>query len=177
MTFDLCLSFPQEPSAGLDTFDSYRIFVSPPPPPPLISPIVVPKTSISGMYLLRGLANFTTYTITVATSNQDGVGPLTASHTATTPETGVYILLWKIGTCVLNLLGTYQVKTHSYSVKSWAVLIKCLEANAQQTKRKGWGGKKEMSTSSRFECWFSLADTSSLAVTVATSYGHYCTRP
>ena len=27
-----------------------------------------------------------------------------------------------------------------------------------------------MSTSSRFECWFSLAETSSLAVTVATSY-------
>ena len=75
----------------MDTFDGYQIFISPPPPPPLTSPIFVAVMPISGMYLLQGLANFTTYTITVATYNQDGVGPRTASHSATTPEAGVCI--------------------------------------------------------------------------------------
>ena len=39
-------------------------------------------------YVVTGLANFTEYTITVATYNDDGVGPLTAQTTITTPETG-----------------------------------------------------------------------------------------
>jgi hypothetical protein len=39
-------------------------------------------------HAISGLANFTEYTITVATYNDDGVGPLTAQTTITTPETG-----------------------------------------------------------------------------------------
>ena len=87
------LSFSlQEPTSNLDTFDGYQLFISPPPPPPLTSPVFAPKTPVSGTHILQGLANFTVYTVTVATFNQDGVGPLTAMDSIMTPETGTDVL-------------------------------------------------------------------------------------
>lgn len=62
--------------------------VSPPPPPSVTTPILIPRSPISSTYILQGLAGFTTYTITVATYNNDGVGPQTESDTITTPESG-----------------------------------------------------------------------------------------
>ena len=68
-------------------FIGYQVMVSP-PPPSVATPILVPRTSISSTFILRDLASFTSYTVTVATYNNDGVGPLTESVTITTPETG-----------------------------------------------------------------------------------------
>ena len=85
----------QEPRSGLDTFIGYQIVISPAPPSPLTTPILRP--SIPGVslynYTIVGLANFTTYTITVATYNDDGVGPLTTQSVITTPETGTLSVL------------------------------------------------------------------------------------
>lgn len=66
--------------------------ISPAPPPPLTTPILQSSTPrpVTGLYsyLIMGLSNFTMYTITVATYNEDGVGPLTTQATVTTPEAG-----------------------------------------------------------------------------------------
>ena len=85
----------QEPSSGLDTFIGYQIIISPAPPPPLTTPILRPSTPGMILYnhVIAGLANFTEYTITVATYNDDGVGPLTAQTTITTPETGIIMTI------------------------------------------------------------------------------------
>lgn len=51
----------------------YSISISPAPPPSVTTPILVPFAS----HVVMGLANFTSYTITVATYNQAGTGPPT----------------------------------------------------------------------------------------------------
>lgn len=81
----------QAPSSGLSTFSGYQIIISPTPPPPLTTPILRTSTPPTSLYshLISGLANFTQYTITVATYNDDGIGPLTAQGVITTPETGI----------------------------------------------------------------------------------------
>lgn len=86
---DQCI---QEPTSELDTFVGYQIIISPAAPPPLNTPILqsaIPRP-LNGLYfhLIEGLSNFTQYTITVTTYNSDGVGPLTARETITTPEAG-----------------------------------------------------------------------------------------
>ena len=80
----------QEPSTGLNTFTGYQIMIAPVPLPPLTTPILHTSTPGTTLYSIpiQGLANFTEYTITVATYNDDGVGPLTAQATETTPEAG-----------------------------------------------------------------------------------------
>ncbi len=78
----------QEPTSGLDTFIGYQILLSPAPPSTVTTPIFVGKTPISGTHIISGLEAGTTYTVTVATYNEDGLGPLTATTTATTPESG-----------------------------------------------------------------------------------------
>ena len=65
----------QEPFPASDDFIGYSISFSPAPPPPVTTPILVP--SGSNMHVVEGLANFTNYTITVATYNQAGTGPPT----------------------------------------------------------------------------------------------------
>ena len=82
----------QEPTSELDSFIGYQIFISPTPPPPLNATILrsaIPRP-VTGLYYhpIQGLSNFTQYTITVATYNGDGVGPLTAQETIRTPEAG-----------------------------------------------------------------------------------------
>ena len=97
-TFLLHILILQEPSSGLDTFIGYQIMISPAPPLPLTTPILRPLTPGISLYnyTIRGLANFTVYTITVATYNDDGVGPLTAQRTVRTPETGKGVLIFLI---------------------------------------------------------------------------------
>lgn len=53
----------------------------------MATPILVPRASISITRVVMGLANFTTYTFTVATYNEDGLGPQTQTATVRTPET------------------------------------------------------------------------------------------
>ena len=70
------------------SFTGYHVTVSPPPPPHIPTPIRVPYSPISSTYILEGLAGRTTYNITVATFNSDGLGPLTEFVVVTTPENG-----------------------------------------------------------------------------------------
>lgn len=58
----------------------------PAPPPSVTTPILVPRAPISVTRVVMGLANFTTYTFTVATYNEDGLGPQTQTVTVQTQE-------------------------------------------------------------------------------------------
>lgn len=85
----------QVPFPPADDFIGYSITLDPAPPPSVTTPILVSPTPISGSHVIMGLANFTTYTVTVATYNNDGEGPRTQqSESITTPETG------QLGHCV-----------------------------------------------------------------------------
>ena len=71
-----------------NNFIGYSIDISPAPPPPLTTPILVGRAPMSVTYIVMGLANFTSYSFTVATYNQDGLGPRTQTTTIQTPEAG-----------------------------------------------------------------------------------------
>jgi len=70
------------------SFIGYQILVTPPPPSHIPTPILVSFSNVSSTYTLTGLPGIVTYNITVATYNSDGLGPLTESILATTPENG-----------------------------------------------------------------------------------------
>lgn len=58
----------------------------------MTTPILISSdNTMSVTHIVMGLANFTTYTFTVATYNQDGLGPQTQTSTIQTPEAGEFI--------------------------------------------------------------------------------------
>ena len=68
-----------------DTNDGYIVLISPAPPDAPASRNVTDIT-----LTLTGLADYTTYTFTVAAYNAAGVGPATSPQNATTVEGGRY---------------------------------------------------------------------------------------
>ena len=78
----------QPPESGVDSVDGYAVFLSPEPPPPSPNPTLTPHLSTLTTYnfTFTGLISYTEYTVTVATYNEAGMGPLSLSEVITTLE-------------------------------------------------------------------------------------------
>ena len=70
---------------GAGTFDGYHVYITP-PVPSLSLPVTIPLNTPTSV-IFNMLDNFTEYTVSVATFNDDGDGPAT-SATVTTHEGG-----------------------------------------------------------------------------------------
>lgn len=75
---------PQPPLSGLDTIDGYSVILSPPHLPPTL--ILHQTTPTTYTAVLTNLTSFTEYTVTVATYNEGGLGPLSLSGVIKTVE-------------------------------------------------------------------------------------------
>ena len=78
----------------------------------MTTPIIVEKTPISGTHIISGLEHATMYTVTVVTYNEDGIGPQTASDSATTPESSKSWFIYNKGTVLRSLVEPFHALVH-----------------------------------------------------------------